>query len=451
MPQTQLPCPNCGQPVVADVQQLFDVAQDAEAKKLFLSGQANVAACQSCGYQGPVHVPVVYHDPEKELLLTFFPPELNTSPNRQEQVIGPMVRKVMDNLPAEQRKGYLFKPQTMLTFKRMMEVVLEADGITPDMMKRQQDRLQLLQRLVQTSEESLAHVIEQDAEIIDEEFFQLLNSLVQMTASQGDQEGAQKLAGLQQFLFENTEKGKELKAQVDEAQAAITSLQEVSQDGGLTQEKLLDLIIGAESDIRLITLVNYAYQGLDYTFFSLLAQRIEKTEEDEKIHLMELRDRLLEMRQEIDKELAEQMEATRKLITEIINADPMEEALGKHAQLINQGFVDVLQGEMARAQQELDIDRGQKLQKLMDIINEATKQPPEILFAQELLTTETEEELDAILDARNDEINDGLAQSLGMLIQQTEGRQDVDQATKERLEMVYGKVLKISMRKNMAK
>ncbi|MCD6476442.1 MAG: hypothetical protein J7K85_09330 [Anaerolineaceae bacterium] len=451
MPKTQLPCPNCGQPVVADVQQLFDVAQDPEAKKLFLSGQANVAVCQSCGYQGPVHVPVVYHDPEKELLLTYFPPELNTPLNRQEQIIGPMVRKVMDNLPAEQRKGYLFKPQTMLTFKRMMEVVLEADGITPEMMKRQQDRLQLLQRLVQTSEESLAHIVDQDAAIIDEEFFQLLNSLVQMTSSQGDQEGAQKLVGLQQFLFENTEKGKELKAQVDEAQAAITSLQEASQDGGLTQEKLLDLIIDAQTDIRLITLVNYAYQGLDYTFFSLLAQRIEKTEEDEKIRLMELRDRLLEMRQEIDKELAEQMESTRKLITEIINTDPMEEALGKNAQLINQGFVDVLQGEMARAQQELDVERGQKLQKLMDIINEATKAPAEILFAQELLATETEKELDAILEARNDEINDELAQSLGMLIQQTEGRQDVDQATKERLELIYGKVLKISMRKNMAK
>ena len=451
MPQTQLPCPNCGQLVAADVQQLFDVAQDADAKKLFLSGQANMAACQSCGYQGPVHVPVVYHDPEKELLLTFFPPELNTPLNRQEQIIGPLVRKVMDNLPAEQRRGYLFKPQTMLTFKRMMEVVLEADGITPEMMKQQQDRLQLLQRLVQTSEESLAHVVDQDAASIDEEFFQLLNSLVQMTASQGDQEGDQKLVGLQQFLFENTEKGKELKAQVDEAQAAITSLQEASQDGGLTQEKLLDLIIDAQTDIRLITLVNYAYQGLDYTFFSLLAQRIEKTGEDEKSRLMELRDRLLEMRQEIDKELAEQMESTRKLITEIINTDPMEEALGKHAQLINQGFVDVLQGEMARAQQELDMGRGQKLQKLMDIINEATKPPAEILFAQELITTETEEELDTILEARNDEINDQLAQSLGMLIQQTEGRQDVDQATKERLEMVYGKVLKISMHKNMAK
>lgn len=451
MPQTQLPCPNCGQFVAADVQQLFDVAQDADAKKLFLSGQANMAACQSCGYQGPVHVPVVYHDPEKELLLTYFPPELNTPLNRQEQIIGPLVRKVMDNLPAEQRRGYLFKPQTMLTFKRMMEVVLEADGITPEMMKQQQDRLQLLQRLVQTSEESLAHVVDQDAASIDEEFFQLLNSLVQMTASQGDQEGAQKLVGLQQFLFENTEKGKELKAQVDEAQAAITSLQEASQDGGLTQEKLLDLIIDAQTDIRLITLVNYAYQGLDYTFFSLLAQRIEKTEEDEKTRLMELRDRLLEMRQEIDKELAEQMESTRKLITEIINTDPMEEALGKHAQLINQGFVDVLQGEMARAQQELDMERGQKLQKLMDIINEATKPPAEILFAQELITTETEEELDTILEARNDEINDQLARSLGMLIQQTEGRQDVDQATKERLEMVYGKVLKISMHKNMAK
>ena len=451
MPQTQLPCPNCGRPVVADVVQLFDVGQDPELKRLFMSGQANLADCQYCGYQGPVHVPLVYHDPEKELLLTYFPPELHAPINQQEQVIGPLVRRVMESLPPEQRKAYLFKPQTMLTFQRMMEVVLEGDGITPDMMKRQQERLQLLQRLVQISPESLPQVVDQEAALIDEEFFQMLNSIVQMTASQGDQNSAQALSALQQFLFDHTEKGQELKAQVEEAQAAIASLQEASKSGGLTQEKLLDLVVAASSEIRLITLVNYAYQGLDYTFFSLLAQRIEVAEGDEQARLMELRDRLLEMRQEIDKEIAQQTESIREMITEIINTEPIEQAIGKYAQQINQGFVDVLQDEMMRAQEELNLERGKKLQKLMDIIDEASKPPAEILFAQELLSAESEEDLDAMLAGRDEDVNAELAQSLGMLIQQTEGRQDIDQETMERLQMVYGKVLKISMKKQMAK
>jgi len=309
----------------------------------------------------------------------------------------------------------------------------------------------LLQRLVPISPESLPQVVEQEAELIDEEFFQMLNSIVQMTASQGDQNSAQALSALQQFLFNNTEKGQELKAQVEEAQAAIASLQEASKSGGLTQEKLLDLMIDASSEIRLITLVNYAYQGLDYTFFSLLAQRIEVAEGDEQTRLMDLRDRLLEMRQEIDKEIAQQTESIREMINEIINTEPIEQAIGKYALQINQGFVDVLQDEMMRAQEELNLERGKKLQKLMDIIDEASKPPAEILFAQELLAMESEEELDAMLAARDADVNAELAQSLGMLIQQTEGRQDIDQETTERLQNVYGKVLKISMKKQMAK
>ncbi len=40
------------------------------------------------------------------------------------------------------------KPETMLTRQRMMERILEEDGITPEMLKAQQDRLHFLQRLL---------------------------------------------------------------------------------------------------------------------------------------------------------------------------------------------------------------------------------------------------------------------------------------------------------------
>jgi hypothetical protein len=451
MPQTQFACPQCGQPIVAEVNQLIDVGQQPELKRQLLSGQANLAVCQSCGYQGPIQSPIVYHDPAKELLLTYFPPEMHVSPPQQEQIIGPLIRRVVDNLKPEQRKAYLFKPQTMLTYQRLLEVILEADGITSEMMKRQQDRLNLLQRLVGMEDGSRKHVVEQDMHLVDEEFFQMLNSLVQMTMSQGDENGAQVLIGLQQFLFENTPKGKELKSQVDEAQAAIQSLQDASKDGGLTQEKLVDLIVDAPSDIRLVTLVNYAFQGLDYTFFSLLAQRIEKASGEERERLTQRRDKVLEMRQEIERELAEQTEQIRKLINEIIAAEAMEEALMDHANQINQAFVEVLQSELQLAQQKLQIERANKLEQLLDMILEASQPPAEIVFAQSLMETEDEAELDALLQENDEKVDDQLAQTLGMLIQQVEAREDIDEDTKKRLETIYGKVLKITMRKNMAK
>ena len=65
MPKTRINCPNCRQPVVAEIEQLFDIGADPQAKQKLLSGAVNVLQCQSCGYVGSLATPLVYHDPEK--------------------------------------------------------------------------------------------------------------------------------------------------------------------------------------------------------------------------------------------------------------------------------------------------------------------------------------------------------------------------------------------------
>jgi hypothetical protein len=110
MPQTRTSCPRCRQPVLVDVTQLFDVNVDPKAKQLLLSGGYNLIRCQSCGYEGNLSTPIVYHDPDKELLLTFFPPELGLPLNEQERLIGPLITQVTHKLPNEKRKAYLFRP-----------------------------------------------------------------------------------------------------------------------------------------------------------------------------------------------------------------------------------------------------------------------------------------------------------------------------------------------------
>ena len=72
MARTQINCPNCKQPIVADVEQLFDVAKDPSAKPKLLSGITNFVQCQVCGYQGALATPIVYHDPDKELLGSYY-------------------------------------------------------------------------------------------------------------------------------------------------------------------------------------------------------------------------------------------------------------------------------------------------------------------------------------------------------------------------------------------
>ena len=137
--------------IPANVEQLFDVTADPQAKQRLLSGASNVAHCPHCGYEGRLAAPVVYHDNSKELLLTFFPPELGMPLNEQERILGPMIKQVMDRLPAEKRKAYLLSPQANLTYESMVETILGKDGITPEMIKAQQDRVMLMERLLQTS------------------------------------------------------------------------------------------------------------------------------------------------------------------------------------------------------------------------------------------------------------------------------------------------------------
>ena len=204
-------CPRCRQPIVAEVEQLFDVGSDPSAKQRFISGNFNLANCKNCGYQGPLSTPIVYHDPDKELLLTYFPPELGLPVNEQEKLIGPLITQAVNKLPPEKRKGYLFRPQTMLTLQSMIDKVLEGEGITREVMEASQARLNLLQRLISTaSEDTRKEIVQQEENLVDERFFEILNRLIEASLQSGDQNSARALASLQQEILPLTETGRKI-------------------------------------------------------------------------------------------------------------------------------------------------------------------------------------------------------------------------------------------------
>src|SRR4030043_973553 len=190
MPKTRINCPNCRQPIMADIDQLFDAGQDPTVKKKILSGSFNLASCPNCGFNGMIATPLVYHDPNKELLLTYFPPELGLPINEQERIIGPLITKLTNSLPQEKRKAYLLQPQSMLTMQTMLERLLAADGTTKEMIKAQQDRLNLLQRLMNASDESIDEILIKEDGLIDSDFYNLLNRLIEASSVNGDQESA---------------------------------------------------------------------------------------------------------------------------------------------------------------------------------------------------------------------------------------------------------------------
>src|SRR5258706_14434084 len=100
--------------------------------------------------------------------------------NEQEKIIGPMIKQITDKLPSEKRKGYLLKPMPNFTYESMIQIILGKDGITPEMLKAQQDRVLLVEKLIQASSADVrSELIKQNAGLFDEQFFALFSRLAQ--------------------------------------------------------------------------------------------------------------------------------------------------------------------------------------------------------------------------------------------------------------------------------
>jgi hypothetical protein len=423
MSKVQTNCPRCKSPVVAEVEQLFDLNDDPMAKQRFLSGQFNAIHCPTCGYDGMVGTPIIYHDPEKELLLTFVPPEMGLPVNEQERMIGPLINQVVNRLPAEKRKGYLFRPQSMLTFQTMIERVLEADGISKEMIEEQQKRLNLLQRLLTISKpESRSEVIKQEEALIDQNFFLMLSRLIEASLAQGDERTTQVLNIIQNELVEQTEIGKQIQEQSKESQEAVRSLQEASQKG-LTREILLDLIIAAaNSEIRLSTMVSLTRNGMDYQFFQLLSDKIDAASGEDKTNLEKLREKLLDYTSKIDQQVQQHIEESRKLLTQILSASDIEAALQEHIGDIDEFFVNLIEQQLSSARENADLDLISKLQKVKAFIEKASAPPPELEFIEQLLGMENYDDRMKAMQEKADIVTPEFLQLLSGLINQMESQ-----------------------------
>ena len=451
MPQTQIACPRCRQPITANVEQLFDVTQDPQAKQRLLGGVSNMARCPHCGYQGRLATPIVYHDNEKELLLTYFPPELNMQLNEQERLIGPMIKQVTDRLPPEKRKGYLLKPMPNLTYESMVQTILSKDGITPEMLKEQQDRVQVIERLLQASSKDVrSELIKQNINLFDEQFFALFSRLAQSAAGSGQEPMARAMVDLQTQLLEETEFGRNLKESVGELEAATKALQEVGQ--GLTREKLLDIVLESPSDARVRAYATIARGGMDYQFFQLLSERIDKAAPDEKVRLEAVREKLLDFTNEIDKQMEARSKQAQEFVESLLAQEDIVKAVRDNLNNFTQDAVDIVNQLLRQASEKSDYTRMGKLQKMVEILREVST-PPEVGFIEQLLDAPDDGTLEQMLDANKDLLNDQFMEALIGLVAQ------VDQASEqgnpeakalgEKLSKVYKSALKYSMQRNM--
>lgn len=443
---TQIQCPNCKTPIQAQIQQLIDVGQNPAAKSLLLSGSLNRAHCPVCNFDGAIATPLVYHDPEHELLLTYIPVEVSMPKAEQEKIIGQLINRLMTQLPAEQRKGYLFQPQSVLTMQGLIERVLETEGISKEDIEAQRAKMQLFEDLLRLPEDQLAQFVQDHDEEIDATFIQLISLTLQSTP---DPQAREAVNQRLEAIIEHSSFGQRMKRQENELKLASESLQALSK-AGLTREGLLQLFLDAASEERVVALTNLTRPALDYSFFQALSERIDAAEGAEQDRLRKLRDQILEITEEIDKIQEARATQAASLLKALIEAEDLDQTLKQALPYIDELFLGTLEANL-RAAREGDesaiVDRLEEIQQRIDaLIREAM--PPSLKLTQELVETKDEEEAMALLESRAGDIDDNLLNGLMTSAEHLEKAGDKDNA--DQIRRLYKQALKLSMKAKMA-
>jgi hypothetical protein len=238
------------------------------------------------------------------------------------------------------------------------------------------------------SDEVLEEVAKSEDEIIDQDFYTLLTRLIEASMVSDDKESAKTLSELQDKLLPLTTYGQQLKAQTEEVEAAVKELRALGD--GLTREKLLEIFIAAPNKTRLNALVSLTRPGIDYEFFTLLSERIDKEDGEEQQRLIKLREDLLQLTSELDKQIEARVEVGRRNLEAFLSVEDIPEAVKGNLAAIDDFFIQVLGQELENARESKNTTRFNKLQQVMDTIREISGPAPEIAFIQDLLETPDE-------------------------------------------------------------
>jgi hypothetical protein len=255
---------------------------------------------------------------------------------------------------------------------------------------------------------------------------------------------------LQKQLLEETEFGRGLKESVGELEAAQKSLQEAGQ--GLTREKLLELVIASPNDARVRAYVSMARGGMDYQFFQLFTEKLDKASADEKAKLEALREKLLEFTNEVDKQMEARYKQAQEFVESLLAQEDVVKAVQQNLDGFTQDAVDIVNQMLKQASEKNDYTRMGKLQKMVEVLREVST-PPEVAFVEQLLDAPDQNSLEKMLEDNKELINDQFMEALIGLVAQ------VDQASEQgnpeakalgdKLSGVYKTALKFSMKKNL--
>lgn len=395
--RTSIQCPRCGNRFDAAINTVIDPSKDPEAKARLLTGRINAVQCPNCGTPSMVAVPMVYHDPAKELLITFIPMELNLPKDRQEKLVGDMLREVSNSLPPDAKRGYLFSPKQALTMQGLIDQVLQADGVTPEMLEVQRNKVRLVESFVQASDEELPGLVEQHDAEIDAQFFQLMTMMAQRMAQEGRPDIAQHVLEMQQRIAELSTAGQALIAQAAEQEEIVRMVADDVRALGqnATRSDFIDLAFGyAGDEDRVQALVGLARPAFDQRFFEEMRTRISQAPADQRDDLETLYEQMQQLTAMIDQQTQMAVQEAAQLLQVLMSSPQAEAIIRENVGMIDDTFMAVLTANIQEAERAGDINASARLkavyEKVVGVLRENMQ--PELRFINELLSAPSEAE-----------------------------------------------------------
>jgi len=217
-------------------------------------------------------------------------------------------------------------------------------------------------------------------------------------------------------------------------------------------KKLLELIINTQNEIRLSTIVSLTRPGIDYQFFQLLSEKIDKARGEGRNRLVKLRETLLELTQEIDKKVEEHVSQVREVIATIAQASDVKNAMLRALPVVDEYFIREINTSLEKARKDGDLELIGKYQQMIDVVQQAAQRPPEIQLIEELLAVpediNQESGWKSILDENQDLVTPEFLTTLANVAAQAESGDDRELANQ--LRSLNRAVLRYSMQKQLS-
>ncbi len=392
----QIRCPACGQTYAIPVFTIVDLGANPELRAPLLGGQLNMAVCPSCGAGGPLGAPLMVHDPAHNYLGVYVPMEAGRDDLQRQRAIGDLTQALLRKIPAESRRGYLLQPIQYTDWQRFMEKLWEFEGVTPEMLRRQREQSELLQRLAGLANDDKAFeiVLERSKGLVDRDFFNLLDQLILMgRAQRAAQNELAALMAVREKLLAKTEAGQAVRRQQEKIRDLISQL-----TPNTSREEALRLVIDAwagEDGKQVVGTLAIAAAGLfDYQFLMLLSEKIGGASGDERKQLEELRQFLLQMQEQLAARRREEQQAAsanaQAILQEILQAPDAVAALREHAEEIDEDFLAFLAANIQQAERNKATAAVRRLRAIYEAALRLMQEnlPPELALLNQLLTAQ---------------------------------------------------------------